>query len=362
MPHSSMLVRGSGELLRREEDGGRVLTRAGLGEALDVDPAELWSARTAEMAVRREVLTRLARRSERAARMSAFGRQLLAADTEAELCEVVARHAGEMVGVYTAFVLLREGGRVWESGGVRLAGAWSVVPSAPQREMALRRLPREPGLTASLELWGSGGAGGEVSLVAHVPFGPYGALVLTERRSERIFDRDDWEVLAAVAAQGTAALRRLRELELARTEALHDALTGLANRRKMEVVLEHAWAAAERGDDLAVLMMDLDDFKGVNDRLGHAAGDDLLRVVGEVLRREVRRADTAVRYGGDEFLVILPRGGLPGARLLAERLRHALAGWVELSWGAAAYSPRHGSPEALLAEADAACGTMKRGR
>lgn len=91
-------------------------------------------------------------------------------------------------------------------------------------------------------------------------------------------------------------------------QAQTDPLTGLGNRRKLELKLSAALRPTEAGDirPFALVHMDLDNFKQVNDRLGHQAGDDLLRAVGKVLREQTRRADTAARIGGDEFVLLLP--------------------------------------------------------
>ncbi|MEX5720359.1 diguanylate cyclase domain-containing protein [Geodermatophilus maliterrae] len=99
----------------------------------------------------------------------------------------------------------------------------------------------------------------------------------------------------------SAALARIQEL------AWTDPLTGLPNRRRLEEQVESAiWEARARGDALGLLFVDLDGFKAVNDRLGHAAGDELLQVVARRLRDRVRRRDLVARLGGDEFLVALP--------------------------------------------------------
>ncbi|WP_265499945.1 GGDEF domain-containing protein [Paracoccus beibuensis] len=91
-------------------------------------------------------------------------------------------------------------------------------------------------------------------------------------------------------------------------QAQTDPLTGLGNRRKLDLTLSSALKPSETGDirPFALVHLDLDNFKQVNDRLGHQAGDDLLRAVGKVLRDQIRRADTATRIGGDEFVLLLP--------------------------------------------------------
>jgi diguanylate cyclase (GGDEF)-like protein len=192
------------------------------------------------------------------------------------------------------------------------------------------------------------------ALVAHVPVADEGVLVLTERRDDRIFEPEDWDVLRALALQAEMALRRIRLIESVRSLSLTDSLTGLANRRHMDVVMEHAWAAARRGDPLAVMVMDLDGFKAVNDEAGHQAGDRVLCEVAAILRAEARGSDVVVRYGGDEFLVILPGGSPAAAYALAERVRARLAGQVGLSAGVAAYRPELQSPDELIREADRA--------
>jgi diguanylate cyclase (GGDEF)-like protein len=189
-------------------------------------------------------------------------------------------------------------------------------------------------------------------LVAHVPVGGDGVLVLTERRDERIFEPEDWDVLRALALQAQMALRRLKLLEDVRTLSLTDPLTGLGNRRHMELMLAHAWAAARRGDPLAVVVLDLDGFKEVNDTLGHHAGDELLCAVGEALRDEARASDVVVRFGGDEFLALLTGGTAEGGLLLVERLRKRLGTRVGISAGVAAYTPEMASAEEMIRLAD----------
>ncbi|GIV98099.1 MAG: hypothetical protein KatS3mg057_2756 [Herpetosiphonaceae bacterium] len=118
--------------------------------------------------------------------------------------------------------------------------------------------------------------------------------------------------------------RRRMEQELRHT-ALHDPLTGLYNRRYVDESLERELARASRsGRALTVMMLDLDHFKELNDSLGHPAGDMLLREVGLILQRSTRRGDIACRYGGDEFLLLLPETPLEDALRRADDLRRRI--------------------------------------
>jgi diguanylate cyclase len=114
---------------------------------------------------------------------------------------------------------------------------------------------------------------------------------------------------------------RLRAaLELQRREALTDPLTGLCNRRAMDQRLGELWSAAEDAP-LAILVLDIDFFKRINDTYGHADGDCVIRWVAATLCRCIRVGDSAFRYGGEEFLVLLPDTTLEGAISLAESIR-----------------------------------------
>ena len=134
--------------------------------------------------------------------------------------------------------------------------------------------------------------------------------------------------LQAALARSLAELKRKnRELE-EQTERLEtiastDLLTSLANRWRLQERMNPMFAEATRyGDDLACLMVDLDDFKAINDTLGHQTGDDLLAAVGRIIIEQVRASDIAARIGGDEFVIILPRTTAATAATLAERIRN----------------------------------------
>jgi diguanylate cyclase (GGDEF)-like protein len=120
-------------------------------------------------------------------------------------------------------------------------------------------------------------------------------------------------------------LRAFRWTEEQASEARIDALTGLANRRALEEILAAEISRAHRfTHELAVVLLDLDRFKEINDSFGHAAGDVMLRAVSRLLTSLARQGDTVVRWGGEEFVVVLPETDLAGARRFAERLRRTI--------------------------------------
>jgi diguanylate cyclase (GGDEF)-like protein len=172
-----------------------------------------------------------------------------------------------------------------------------------------------------------------------------------------------------------AAFRRVQKREreaLKRVEWLahYDLITALPNRALLADRLAQETARARRNDQpFAVLLFDLDGFKGVNDTWGHAAGDRVLAMVAERSRKCMRASDTVGRLGGDEFLAILPETGLEGALGVAEKLREALRAPYPLdaaraqlgaSVGVALFPDHGGDPESLQRAADAALYAAKR--
>ena len=185
------------------------------------------------------------------------------------------------------------------------------------------------------------------------------------------FNDEDRMTAASLASHAVVALDNARLHSIVERQALVDGLTGLANRRQCEDTLSTELSRVERfGGSVAVVVADLDSFKGVNDRHGHPAGDAVLRKFALLLQESLRDIDLASRWGGEEFLLILPGTDLAGGALVAERIRGALAGRIVLSldgtpipvtasFGVAASPPATTASE-LFAAADAALYEAKR--
>lgn len=195
----------------------------------------------------------------------------------------------------------------------------------------------------------------------------FGVLIL----SADAFDDEARAAAASLAAQAVVALENARLHGIVEQQALVDGLTGLANRRCAEQALHVEISRAARfGGPLGLVLADLDGFKALNDAYGHAFGDDVLREFAAGLRASVREVDHASRWGGEEFMLLLPATDLSGATGVAERVRAALEARtilgpngasvaVTASLGVATF-PEHGSPEALFRAADAALYEAKR--
>jgi diguanylate cyclase (GGDEF)-like protein len=193
-----------------------------------------------------------------------------------------------------------------------------------------------------------------------------GTLVVANRLSDSgTFDSEDLHLFDAFAAQTSVAVQNTRLGHRLRQQAFHDTLTDLANRALFMDRLEHALTRRERHDEsLAVMFLDLDDFKEINDSLGHAAGDELLARVADRLKLVLRASDTAARFGGDEFAILVEETADPEDTIrVAERVvsvfkpRFRLAGrevTISASVGVAMTASRDVSAEELMGRADVA--------
>ena len=173
-------------------------------------------------------------------------------------------------------------------------------------------------------------------------------------------------MLERFASHAGLALRNAWLLEQVQRLADTDGLTGIANRRTFEDVLgREVLRAAHRHEPLSLVMLDIDNFKELNDRHGHQAGDDVLRDVAAILSKHCRDTDTPARYGGEEFALVLPRCSMGEALVKAERLRDAVALAktlvpITVSIGVADFPRCADDGAALVKEADAALYASKR--
>jgi diguanylate cyclase (GGDEF)-like protein len=315
---------------------------------------------------------RLAQRSRELDLLNRMGELLQACVTEDEAYAVVGRFVGQFfpndtgaVFVTTASRNIVEARAVW---GAPASPEWALFK--PDECWALRR-----GRMHVVESTTEG------LLCSHLPQPApaaylctpliaqgesLGILYLGAPAGETMSPESQQRLASTVADQLGLAVANLKLRETLRNQSIRDSLTGLFNRRYLEETLERELRRAERTRGaLGVVMLDLDKFKEFNDTFGHDVGDMLLRELGRLLQGFVRGGDVACRYGGEEFVLVLPGADLEITRQRADRLRDAAkhlfvshrgqsVGSVTLSAGIAAF-PDHGiTGEALVQAADAA--------
>jgi diguanylate cyclase (GGDEF)-like protein len=219
------------------------------------------------------------------------------------------------------------------------AGIGWLVAQQPVDEATLERLEAESadGVRLALvrphtERATRSGKGVTVPLAPHAGVRAYvPASVESHRKNAAYIRVAEAGLLALVALMlltlvlTRPLLRAFRWTEEQASEARIDALTGLANRRALEEILASEISRAQRfAHQLAVVLLDLDRFKEINDSFGHAAGDVMLQAVSRLLTSLARQGDTVARWGGEEFVVVLPETDLAGAERFAERLRRTI--------------------------------------
>jgi diguanylate cyclase (GGDEF)-like protein len=309
---------------------------------------------------------RLAQRSRELDVLNRMGEMLQACVTEDEAYAVVGRFVSQLFPSEPGGVFVMSASRNL----VEARAVWAATPSPdwavfkPEECWALRR-----GRLHLVESTASG------LLCSHLPQpappsylcipliaqgDSLGMLYLGAR--EAAWPESQQRLAATVADQLGLAVANLKLRETLRNQSIRDPLTGLFNRRYLEETLERELRRAERSrTPLGVVMIDLDHFKPFNDTYGHDAGDMLLRELGRLLQASVRSGDIACRYGGEEFMLILPGANADTTRQRAERMREAVknifvshrgqpVSTVTMSAGVSAF-PDHGTTAEVLTQA-----------
>lgn len=172
-----------------------------------------------------------------------------------------------------------------------------------------------------------------------------------------VIDENKIDILSSLGSLIGIAIDNAKLYEETKSYSLHDPLTGLSNRRMMQMVFDKSLAQAKRSNNpFSVILMDLDHFKKYNDTFGHAAGDELLVKFAKLIIRKMRQIDLAFRYGGEEFLVLLPDTDVNMAFKAAERVRKAVENdlTITVSLGVASYEKGIEREEDLIKIADKA--------
>jgi diguanylate cyclase (GGDEF)-like protein len=256
---------------------------------------------------------------------------------------VLRAHAGRLT------LRLREGADI--PAGAGLAGR-ALSSRAP---VLVNDVAAEPEYVAALRE-----AQSEICLPL-ISFGqPVGVLTLSSARTNafRLTDVGSLECVADISA---AAFQNAMYLDRVRQLAYRDGLTGIFNRRFFEMrILEELERARRHHLALAIMMIDLDGFKSLNDEFGHLLGDEALRQMAAIFSEQMRKADVVCRFGGDEFAVLLPETNGQNALRAAEKLRRTVAGWafpgvprpMTVSVGIACFPEHGGSRDELIKSAD----------
>jgi len=191
--------------------------------------------------------------------------------------------------------------------------------------------------------------------------GAIGVLTIERLGIGNTFAAEEFDLVKLFAAQVSIALQNAEMFRAVEIRAQSDDLTSLLNHGTFQ---DYLGRFVREGAPFGLIMLDLDDFRDVNNRMGHQAGDDLLRTIATALQRAGRESDLVFRYGGDEFALLLPNTDPDGAAQVAERARIAVSGLggpVSASIGVATFPVDGGTPAEVLLAADRACFVAKRG-
>jgi diguanylate cyclase (GGDEF)-like protein/PAS domain S-box-containing protein len=202
--------------------------------------------------------------------------------------------------------------------------------------------------------------------------GSIGGILQLYSRQPNFFTEEIKETIESFTALFATAINNMRLIELNRNLALIDSLTGLYNRRYLDTFIDKQLALAERNKQpLSIIILDIDNFKHFNDTNGHKAGDMALRSISQAINKNIRVSDIGVRYGGEEFIIVLPNIDKVTAFEVAERIRYSIEMspitisrdkkvFITSSFGIATYDVDGDSFDALIANADNALYNAKK--
>jgi len=381
------LASGATDVVRKPLRSGELLARIGANlrtrSMLDITRRQLQSTQEALAQAREEAQT--------GRTLMAIMREVSADLSSEEIYHVLVRRVARAIGLFRCSVVLARPGEMT-----------AVIPAAYD-DPTLRNLPMDlekyPEVRVALEAgrpvlipdvmvhplfaelrqrWAREGTVVPTRSVIALPFfvdrQQAGVFLLRRGEGEAPLDDEDVAFADAVVKAAVASIQRAHLLESARADnvrlaalAQTDPLTQVLNRRALTDRLVSELDRARRyGHAVAVLMLDLDHFKAINDTSGHLVGDGVLKDTAEILRSAVRSADFVARYGGEEFVIVLPETSIEGAVTFAERLRDRIAGTafagaqgaaltLSVSIGVSLFpGPRIASVDDLLSAADTA--------
>lgn len=315
----------------------------------------------------------LDRRRREAEQLEEIGRALTSKLDPDQVIRLVISAASDVLDVDGVAVWLKDPRtagvcRVADSGGeiaLPIGLEWSLEDElfealVDQHEFVVMDDLAAPGagLPANVAEHLTGGSAVGVPLVLG---GQLEGILTAGSRQPRRFTREDIGVLQRLASQACVALGNARLHANLHALSLTDPLTGLPNRRRLQIHLDHEVAAARRGRPMAIAVFDIDRFKHYNDTFGHIAGDEILKAVGSVLLSENRAMNVVARYGGDEFVSVLSETGIDGVRHFVERVQERIVEnetlakfGISISIGCAEFDPeKMASVNDVLRAADA---------
>ena len=279
------------------------------------------------------------------------------------LLEIVAETAVSACGADYGLIVLEGGGEPEVSVGSAeggIAGAVLAAESLATREGELSEQDRAGAYALSAPLKSIGATSEALG-------------VMSVARTSGPFSEAERDVFLYLIGQASASIENVSLHEVVSEQAVTDELTGISNKRAfLDFAHKEAVRAERFGHALSLVMLDIDNFKGVNDTYGHLQGDEVLRRIGRILREESRGVDEPARYGGEEFVIALPETDPEGAAELAERVRERIEGEpvpfvtgdgilrITASLGVARLPESAGDVEELIEAADAALYKAKR--